>query len=275
MASYPSAVKVFSTKNAGDAIQATHVNDLQDEVAALETALLGSIAHAVTIANTFSVTALGDHAFSAGAVGANILRVRNTSAGVANYAALLAGNDADQSAAGLYALSSSFTTSGANVQDSAVLQGVRPGGVSIVAAHASGDIRFYSGGATSGALRTQLTDAGLLEHNNAFALSGVVSPAQITSNQNNYAPASFAAAALLRLNSDAARDITGIAGGAAGRLIALSNQGSFTITLKHNSGSSTAGNRLLCPGAGDFALTTFKTCWIQYDATATAWVVIG
>jgi len=45
-ASYPNSAKTFTTKNAGDAIQGAHVNDLQLEVTALETALLtGGLAH--------------------------------------------------------------------------------------------------------------------------------------------------------------------------------------------------------------------------------------
>lgn len=39
-ASYPSAIKSFTTKASGDTVQAAHVNDLQDEVVALETDLL-------------------------------------------------------------------------------------------------------------------------------------------------------------------------------------------------------------------------------------------
>lgn len=36
MASFPGAVKSFTSKNSGDVIQGSHVNDLQDEVAAIE-----------------------------------------------------------------------------------------------------------------------------------------------------------------------------------------------------------------------------------------------
>jgi hypothetical protein len=39
-ASYPASVKSFSTKTTGQTIAASHVNDLQDEVTAIETALL-------------------------------------------------------------------------------------------------------------------------------------------------------------------------------------------------------------------------------------------
>lgn len=47
-ASYPTASKSFSTKATNDVIEAAHVNDLQDEVTAIETALLtGGLAHNV------------------------------------------------------------------------------------------------------------------------------------------------------------------------------------------------------------------------------------
>ena len=41
-ASYPTSIKSFTTKSAGEAIQPGHVNDLQDEVTAVETDLLKS-----------------------------------------------------------------------------------------------------------------------------------------------------------------------------------------------------------------------------------------
>ena len=44
MASYPTAVKSFTTKNTGDIYQAAHVNDLQDEVAAIEAGILNGTA---------------------------------------------------------------------------------------------------------------------------------------------------------------------------------------------------------------------------------------
>lgn len=42
-ASYPTSPKSFTTKNAGDSIQAAHINDLQDEVTAVESDLIGGL----------------------------------------------------------------------------------------------------------------------------------------------------------------------------------------------------------------------------------------
>lgn len=44
MASYPGAVKSFVSRNAGDVIQPAHINDLQDEVNAIEAGLLNGTA---------------------------------------------------------------------------------------------------------------------------------------------------------------------------------------------------------------------------------------
>lgn len=44
MATYPTAVKTFVTRNAGDTIQPAHINDVQDEITAIETGLLNGTA---------------------------------------------------------------------------------------------------------------------------------------------------------------------------------------------------------------------------------------
>lgn len=59
MASYPTAVKAFTTRNPGDVIQPAHVNDLQDEVNAIEAGLLNGTANlnsSHTTCATLSVT---------------------------------------------------------------------------------------------------------------------------------------------------------------------------------------------------------------------------
>lgn len=60
-ASYPSSIKVFSTKASGDKIRATHIGDLQDEVSAIETALKNGLAHNVLFGtdNTYDIGASG------------------------------------------------------------------------------------------------------------------------------------------------------------------------------------------------------------------------
>jgi hypothetical protein len=117
--------------------------------------------------------------------------------------------------------------------------------------------------------------AATLSTDSRLTLTGVVSPAQIVANQNDYAPTGLATANRLRINSDAARNITGIAatGMSTGTLLCLQNIGSFTITLTHNDAASSAGNKFLCPGAANYALTSRKSIFLLYDGAA--WYIIS
>lgn len=103
----------------------------------------------------------------------------------------------------------------------------------------------------------------------------VVSPAQITANQNDYAPTNGTNVAVWRLTSDAARTITGIVAptsNAGVRRLSILNSGSFALTLSHNSGSSTAGNRFTFPRSRDVILLPNENLDLYYDATLTSWV---
>ena len=49
MASYPTGIKSFTAKAAGQTIDPAHPNDIQDEVTAIETGLLSGVAHLLTL----------------------------------------------------------------------------------------------------------------------------------------------------------------------------------------------------------------------------------
>lgn len=112
-----------------------------------------------------------------------------------------------------------------------------------------------------------VTINGLTEFIAAVALASPSSPTQITANQNDYAIGTTVNT--LRINSDAARDITGFASGSIGRILTVTNVGSFTITFKNESASSTAGNRFAF--GADYALTAGSSMILQYDSTSSRW----
>lgn len=101
-------------------------------------------------------------------------------------------------------------------------------------------------------------------------LSGTLSPAQITANQNDYNPASLADALALRLNSDASRNVTGLSGGADGRVVTITNVGSFDIVLTSEDAASSAANRFLIAG-GDMVLGADDVVALRYDGTSSRW----
>lgn len=116
-------------------------------------------------------------------------------------------------------------------------------------------------------------DAIAVKIEGAVSLMSEGTASQITSNQNNYAPFDPDAYSSWRIESDAARDITGIAGGFAGRILILHNFGSNTITLKDSSGSSTAANRFDL--VADLALVAGMSATLHYDDTSDRWRCIG
>lgn len=111
---------------------------------------------------------------------------------------------------------------------------------------------------------------------NSLRISSVLSPAQITANQNDYNPAGLASAIQLRLTSDAPRTITGIAAnanytnaGVGGRLHLIQNVGSFSITLANESASSTAANRFSI--GADLTIQPNESAAIIYDGDSQRW----
>jgi hypothetical protein len=105
-------------------------------------------------------------------------------------------------------------------------------------------------------------------------LTGTITPTQISANTNDYAPTGFSTAYKLRLSTDASRNLTGLAGGAEGRDIVISNVGSFPLVLKNQSSSSSAANRFALGGV-DLTLVAGASVEMIYDGTSSYWRMLG
>lgn len=73
--------------------------------------------------------------------------------------------------------------------------------------------------------------------------------------------------AIVRFDGSSAVNITGFRARPEGAIIIVFVIGSATITLKHNSGSSEARDRLLFQSGADLAVTTNKGCILLYQNT--------
>jgi len=93
---------------------------------------------------------------------------------------------------------------------------------------------------------------------------------QITAGQNDY---ELQDTAFLRISSDAAYTITGLAGGTLGRLITVVNAGSFTITFADQDTSSAASNRIITPTGSDLAVAADQAVTFLYDTVTQRWRV--
>lgn len=138
----------------------------------------------------------------------------------------------------------------------------------------SGNLVF-SAMSSAGAATTAITlDAsGHTTLGKRLKFSSVLTPAQVTSNQNDYNPTGLSAAAIVRISSDAARSITGLTTGSDDPMLILTNIGAFTITLKNEDVASTAANRFLF--GSDLALAADESVWLTYDNTSLRWRLVS
>jgi hypothetical protein len=96
------------------------------------------------------------------------------------------------------------------------------------------------------------------------ALSKTVTPPTITADENDYAP-DVGNASVLNLQTDASREITGIAVNKfGGYIFVLYNVGAENIVLKNQDAGSLAANQFLM--AGDVTLTPNACAVIQYSS---------
>lgn len=306
-ASYPTSVKAFTSRNNGDTIQAAHINDLQDEVNAIETGLKSGLAHNLifTPDATFDIGASGAtrprNIYASGTViaGANSghalgiatntdvgLRIGGTytAAGVGIGADIIAGITA---AAGsdCYGMRVAVTLAEAGSGTHANLAGlvVTAPVITAGAATVTQATTLYVGGppAASGATNYSLYVAsgtsnlvGNTYMGSGIAMSGTLSPAGITANQNNYNPAGIDSAYFIRIGTDASRDITGIVPAYAGQRLLIANLGGFNAVLKHESVSSTAANRFSCPAGADVTIAPASWREVWYSSIDLRWIVL-
>jgi hypothetical protein len=113
----------------------------------------------------------------------------------------------------------------------------------------------------------------MLDLRGSLVVTGIISPSQITGDQNNYNPTGLSTAFTVRLSSDASRNITGLMAQTSGRILAIHNIGAQNIVLIDSSGSSDAANQFDL--TGDQTLAPGDGCLVQYDITLTRWRMLG
>ncbi len=121
---------------------------------------------------------------------------------------------------------------------------------------------------------------GRSRHDGTFNFEAV-SPAQITSDQNNYQlPVHPNDRFIVRLSTDASRTITGfdiaLADSAeVNEAIMIINVGSNDLVLADQSASSTAANRIISPTGANYTLNADESCLLWYDDTTSRWRILS
>jgi len=113
---------------------------------------------------------------------------------------------------------------------------------------------------------------GVTDVQESFELSGDISPTALAAETNNWAPTNLATSTTVRVTLTGNQNLTGLTGGADGRIIILHNVDTVdTLTLLDESASSTAANRFFLSGSTNLAVSPEQSVMLRYDATSSRW----
>lgn len=111
---------------------------------------------------------------------------------------------------------------------------------------------------------------------NTISETSTLTPSSLTASVDNYAPSGHATTMVFRIETDGGggRSITGLAGGAEGRIVRFVHIGTAgdIIQLVRESGSSTAANRFVMDStAVSVQLADGDSASFWYDNTSSRW----
>jgi hypothetical protein len=155
---------------------------------------------------------------------------------------------------------------------------------STTAIGSTGSTLTFTGGNGSGAIALGGTAGNFdinLAHPNTWTgtqtFGGVAysvnSPTQLAANTNDWTLS--ASNSYFLISASTPVNVTGILGGASGRVIMLVNTGNSAITLKNANGGSAPTNQFHLQGGSDIILATDGTATLIYDGTGSYWRLIS
>ena len=124
-----------------------------------------------------------------------------------------------------------------------------------------------------------VTDGGGGEANVVVSpAQAIISPAAITGAQNDYSPTGMATANAVRQDLSAAASLTGLATGAANRVVTVFNIATAVasvLTINHLNGGSIAANQFLLPNGQDWHIPVGGASTFWYDVTSAKWRLLA
>lgn len=114
-------------------------------------------------------------------------------------------------------------------------------------------------------------DANGVQHAGNVRTTGIVSPAALGSNTDNYNPTGLGSARILRISASTPVNLNGLAAQSDGFTVRLINVNTNAITLVHEAGTSTAANRFNLGSGANKVLAVHSSIDLWYDASGSRW----
>lgn len=159
------------------------------------------------------------------------------------------------------------------------------GGLTFVGGlYISGTATGIGGGGTVGTVPLfdgtgTIADSGITDNGTTVGFTRAIAGAAsaIAGGVTDYDDQSVSGGTVIHFNlTSSGANLTGITAGTSGRVVVLQNTSSSkTLTIKHDSASSTAANRFYTPGSADYALGPYAGVVATYNATLSRWLLAG
>ena len=136
-------------------------------------------------------------------------------------------------------------------------------------------IRIKAGGSWGTAGQVLTKDAtNTVSWANVSLTPSVITPSELTADQDNYNPTGFSTASVVRISSDVGmRAITSMSAQTDGEIITFVNVGNYSMYFPSEHPDGTAANRIKY--SEDIILKPKHSIQFFYDGTASRWVPIG
>lgn len=115
--------------------------------------------------------------------------------------------------------------------------------------------------------------AGGITAKGSLSISGRSTADMSSTQAQDDVDVSNAAVFILTATHASGNNISGFAGGVAGRMLTVCNRGAYTVTFKHDT-TSTAANRIYAWAGADSGLGVNKCAQFWYDATLSRWLQV-
>lgn len=115
------------------------------------------------------------------------------------------------------------------------------------------------------------TFSGHVTYTGPQFMTGIITPAALTANANDYNPPGFSTCNIVKQDATANRQVTGFEAQPHGFTFTFLNSSGSSLTIPNLSASSTVNNRVVTPNAANLVIRQGSSAQLWYDGVSLVW----